>query len=167
MSKLLASFALFIIISFSTNAFAAKTPDLSLKGLDGKQHAVQDYIGKGKWVIVNIWGPKCPPCVAEMPELQSFHEDHEKTDAIVVGIALDYPGFGPAVEQDVRSFAEDYFITYPLLLGDADSIEHLGGGRLRGTPTTLLFSPAGKLEAMQVGQITQAMLEKFINDPGQ
>ena len=162
MSKLLISLLTFFVLNYSGFVSAQKLPNLTLLGLDGEKHSIQEYIGKGKWVVVNIWGPKCPPCVDEMPELQSFHEDHKDKNAIVIGIALDYPSFGPGNKQDVSRFAEDNFISFPLLLGDAQSTEHLGAGSLRGTPTTLLFSPSGKLEGMQVGQITQQIIENFI-----
>lgn len=144
------------------NTHAEKAPNLTLMGLDGKKHPMSEYIGKDKWVVVNIWGPKCPPCLAEMPDLQNFHDAHKDKDAIVLGIALDFPRFGPANEKEVRQFVEDYFISFPVLLGDAQSINFLGGGSLRGTPTTLLFSPSGTLEGMQVGQITQKVIEDFM-----
>ena len=144
----------------TSNALSA--PELTLKGLDGLQHSVSEYIGKGQWTVVNIWGPKCPPCIDEIPELQNFHDDHKDKDAIVLGIAIDFPSFGPAKEKEVLQFSEDYFISFPVLLGDAQSITHLGGGRLRGTPTTLLFDPTGKLRSVQIGQITQRKLERFI-----
>jgi len=162
LSKLFFPILTFIFVIYSSLVSAQPAPELTLLGLDGQKHSINEYIGKNKWVIVNIWGPKCPPCVAEMPELQSFHDAHKDTNAIVVGIALDYPGFGPAIEEDVRNFAEDNFINFPLLLGDAKSIEHLGGGSLAGTPTTLLFDPSGKLDAMQVGQITQQLIEDYL-----
>lgn len=162
MPKLLMSILAVIMMACSAFVSAQKLPELSLQGLDGKKHSIQEFLGKNKWVIINIWGPKCPPCVAEMPELQSFHDDHKDNNAIVVGIALDYPSFGPANEQEVRQFAEDNFISFPLLLGDAKSIEHLGAGPLAGTPTTLLFDPSGKLDAMQVGQITQQLIEDYL-----
>lgn len=162
MLKLLLSLLVGLSFSFSSISAAQNIPELTLKGLDGQQHSINEYIGHNKWVVVNIWGPKCPPCVAEMPELQSFHDDHKDKNAIVVGIALDYPSFGPANEGDVREFADENFITFPVLLGDARSIEYLGAGSLAGTPTTLLFNPAGNLEAMQVGQITQELIEDFL-----
>jgi len=156
--------SLFILFFMSSlNSVFAQIPTLTLKGIDNKPHSVAEFIGQDKWVIVNIWGPRCPPCVDEMPELQNFHDDHKDLDAIVLGIALDFPSFGPANRQDVLKFVDDYFISFPVLLGDAMSISHLGGGRLQGTPTTLLFSPHGKLEAVQVGTVTQAGIEKFIN----
>lgn len=162
MLKLFLTLITLLVLNFSSLASAEKSPDLTLLGLDGKKHSISEYLGKNKWVVVNIWGPKCPPCVAEMPDLQNFHDDHKNNNAIVVGIALDYPSFGPANEQDVRNFAEENFISFPLLLGDVRSIEHLGAGSLQGTPTTLLFDPSGKLEAMQVGQITQQIIEDYL-----
>ena len=148
---------------FSSPSNAQNAAKLSLIDLDGKNHSISDYFTQNKWVIVNIWGPKCPPCVDEMPDLQNFHEDHKDKDAIVLGVALDFPSFGPANVDDVREFADDYFISFPLLMGDAHTIRHLGGGPLRGTPTTLLFSPGGNLEEIQLGQITQKILEDFIS----
>lgn len=153
----------FITTVFSSLLNAQNTGNLSLKGLDGKNHSIPEYFTQDKWIIVNIWGPRCPPCVDEMPDLQNFHEDHKDKDAIVLGVALDFPSFGPAIEADVREFADNYFISFPLLMGDAHTIRHLGGGSLRGTPTTLLFSPGGKLEMVQLGQITQKILEDIIN----
>lgn len=147
---------------FCSSSYAKNSEKLSLKGLDGKNHSITEYFTQDKWVIVNIWGPKCPPCVDEMPDLQNFHEDHKDKDAIVLGVALDFPSFGPANVNDVREFADNYFISFPLLMGDAHTISHLGGGSLRGTPTTLLFSPGGKLEEIKLGQITQKILEDFI-----
>jgi thiol-disulfide isomerase/thioredoxin len=151
-----------LALNYSALLSAQTAPDLTLKGLDGKLHSMHKYIGKDKWVVVNIWGPKCPPCIEEMPELQSFHDKHKDKAAIVLGIALDFPSFGPANEKEVHQFVEDYFISFPVLLGDAQSIDFLGGGSLKGTPTTLLFSPSGNLEASHVGSITQKIIENFI-----
>ena len=158
-----AAFRLVILFFLnSINSAFAQIPTLTLMGIDDSRHSLTEFIGRDKWVVVNIWGPKCPPCIDEMPELQNFHDDHKDRDAIVLGIALDFPSFGPANKQDVVKFVDDYFISFPVLLGDAMSISHLGGGRLQGTPTTLLFNPRGTLEAIQVGTVTQAGIEKFI-----
>jgi len=142
----------------------AESPDVSLVDLDGKQHNLSEYIGNGKWVFFNIWGPRCPPCVEEMPDLQDFHDAHKDKDAIVVGMALDYPSFGYANIEEVREFVDDYFITFPILLGDGRTIESLGGGMLQGTPTTLVFDPTGKLFTKQVGALNRNVLEQFMAD---
>lgn len=151
-----------LLLLITTRAFAL-SPDLSLEGLDGKNHAMSEYIGNGKWVVLNIWGPRCPPCIEEMPDLQNF-ADANKDHAIVVGMALDFPSFGYAKKEEVVTFVEDYFVEFPILLGDANIAGKIGGGRLVGTPTTLLYEPGGKLVARQVGMITRQLIEDFIRD---
>jgi len=66
---------------------AAETP-VELEGIDNKRHRLDEYIGQGKWVVLNIWGTACPPCREEMPELVRFHDQHHDKDAMVVGIAI-------------------------------------------------------------------------------
>ncbi len=152
---------LLLILGFGASAGSAESPDVVLKGLDGKDHPLSDYIGRGKWVVLNIWGPKCPPCIEEVPELQVFHDGNEAS-AMVVGMALDYPSFGYAKIDEVRSFVEEYFITYPILLGDAEIVPRFGAGPLRGTPTTLIYNRDGRLVGQQLGQVTSRLLEDFI-----
>jgi len=137
--------------------------DISLKSIDGSQHRVSEYIGHGKWVILNIWGTRCPPCREEMPELVRFHDEHSDNDAIVVGIAIDFPSYGYAKQAEVASFADDYLVDFPILLSDAEITSRLGLGRLEGLPTTYLFNPSGEIVGAQVGGITQKILEEFIN----
>jgi thiol-disulfide isomerase/thioredoxin len=152
------------LLAMTSAQALADSPDLSLKGLDGKMHPLSEYIGKGKWVVFNVWGPKCPPCMEEMPELQNFHDMHHNTDAIVVGAALDFPSFGFAKPDEVKQFVEDNFITFTILLTDSEVTDKIGAGTLQGTPTTLLYNRSGKLVARQVGPVTQKMLEDFIRN---
>jgi len=145
------------------------TPDITLEDLEGRPHHMSEYIGKGKWTIVNIWGPKCPPCQEEVPELVRFHDEHKNSDAIVVGIALDYPSFGDAQVDEVAEFAGEYLVSYPLLLGNAEVAGRFGAGPLLATPTTFAFSPAGELVGVQMGVISREVIENFIRNysPGE
>ena len=139
-------------------------PDVTLPGLDGKDHHLGEYIGRGQWVLLSIWGPKCPPCIEEMPELQRFHEAHREKDALVVGMALDYPSFGDANAVEVQRFADRHAISFPILLGNATIVEKFGGGSLEAMPTMLAFRPDGTLAGLQVGQISGELIEHFIRD---
>ena len=126
-----------IILPSLPLALVAGPPDLSFPDLEGKSHSLSEYVGKGKWTIVNIWGPRCPPCQEELPELVRFHDEHYKIDATMLGIALDYPSFGDAKVSEVADFAEEYLVEYPILLGNAEIVGKLGGGRIQVMPTTL------------------------------
>lgn len=150
-----------LLVIMGSHAYAYR--EISLKSIDDSSHRLTEYIGKGKWVVLNIWGTDCPPCREEVPELVRFHDEHEETNAIVVGIAIDFPSFGYARKDEVIAFADDYFIDFPILLSDARVTENIGLGALSGLPTTYLFDPEGKLAGMQVGGITKKILEDFIN----
>lgn len=153
---------LILLLLSALGGVAAGAPPITLKGLDGADHPLSEYIGRGKWVVLNVWGPACPPCVDEMPELQAYYDAHKDKDAIVVGVAIDYPSFGYAKVDQVRRFVDEYFISFPILLGDANIASQFGGGPLEGTPTTFVFTPDGDLVAMQLGAVTQKIIEDFI-----
>ncbi|NOQ89819.1 MAG: redoxin domain-containing protein [Gammaproteobacteria bacterium] len=151
---------LFLLSLLSIDAYASL--DISLNSIDDSKHKLTEYIGHGKWVVLNIWGTRCPPCREEMPELVQFHDEHKDNDAIVVGIAIDFPSYGYANEKEVKTFAEDYMIDFPILLSDSSITERIGVGRLEGLPSTYLFNPEGNVVGMQVGAITKKILENFI-----
>jgi thiol-disulfide isomerase/thioredoxin len=150
-------------VSLPVSGYAATAADTRLEGLDGKQHALSEYLAKGKWTLVNIWGPTCPPCKEEIPELVLFHEEHMDKDAQVLGIAIDFPSFGYAKKQAVKKFFDDYLVDFPILLSDSTISRKLGAGMLEGLPTTYMYSPDGRLVAKQVGAITREIIENFIN----
>ena len=161
-NKIVTSLFLTVCLSLFSNIAFAKS--IMLEGLDGKQHAVDKYIGKGKWTVLNLWGTNCPPCREEMPDLVQFHDTHKDTNAIVVGIAIDFPSYGYAKKEAVIAFADDFLIDFPLLLSDSYVTEKLGLGRLEGLPTTQLYNSSGKLVAKQVGGITKTIIENFIEN---
>ena len=145
----------------SSNVYASF--DITLKSIDDSEHKLSEYIGQGQWVVLNIWGTRCPPCREEMPELVRFHDEHKNNDGIVVGIAIDFPSYGYAIKDEVIDFADDYLIDFPILLSDASITDKIGLGRLEGLPTTYLFNPSGEVVGVQVGGITKKILEDFIN----
>jgi len=157
-------FPLLISLFLITPAAAAGGEDTLLRDLQGGEQRLSDYLGKGKWVLFNIWGPKCPPCLEEVSELVSLHDEHGEKDAIVVSLALDFPSFSYAKVDEVAAFVDDYFVNFTVLLGDSDLAEQVTGERLLGTPSTYLYDPTGKLAAIRVGTVTQEMVENFIGD---
>lgn len=145
-----------------TNA-AFASYDISLKSIDDSQHKLSEYIGQGKWVVLNIWGTKCPPCQEEVPELVKYHDVHKEDDSIVVSIAIDFPSYTYADKDEVAEFADDYLIDFPVLLSDGSITRRLGLGRLDGLPSSYVFDPDGKVVGMQIGGVTRSTLETFID----
>jgi cytochrome c biogenesis protein CcmG, thiol:disulfide interchange protein DsbE len=53
-------------------------PDFNFKDLEGKIVKLSEL--KGKPIIINLWFVECPPCIAEMPTLNSIKEKYSTTD---------------------------------------------------------------------------------------
>lgn len=135
--------------------FSALAIDMPLTDINGNKVNLASY--QGKWVVVNYWATWCPPCIVEMPELQSFHDEHVNKDAIVIGINTELIG-----KQQLQSFLEDYFITYPVFRSKPTQQSELG--LIPGLPTTFLVTPEGEVVARQVGPVTRDMIEQFMNN---
>ncbi|NWG39164.1 MAG: TlpA family protein disulfide reductase [Hydrogenophilaceae bacterium] len=131
---------------------AARAADFTLTDSTGKIHKLSQY--KGKWVLVNFWATWCPPCLAEIPDLNDLHED-KKSNVAVFGIALQY-----ANPKQVIDFAEGLMVSYPIVLGNPKIASQIGP--VDGLPTTYLYNPHGKLVAHQLGPITKEAVVEFI-----
>ena len=136
---------------------AAAQPDFAIEDIDGVTHKLSDY--RGQWVVVNFWATWCPPCLDELPELVSFHDEHVGKGALVLGVNSE----DIAVER-LRQFADDHLISYPLLTNAVKA--ELALGRVRGLPTTILVSPSGEVAARHTGAVTQRDLERYIERAG-
>ena len=150
MKRILFALALALALPFSALAV-----DMPLDDVYGNKVNLNSY--QGKWVVVNYWATWCPPCIVEMPELQSFHDAHSKNDAMVIGINTELIG-----RQRLLNFLDDYFITYPVFVSKPTQKSELG--LIPGLPTTFLVSPDGKVVARQVGPVTREMIEQFIDN---
>ena len=86
-------------------------PDFVARDLDGRVHRLSDH--RGSVVLVNIWATWCPPCRAEMPELDRLARERADEGFAVFGISTEEE----SVQQGFRS--EVLSVDYPLLLPGA------------------------------------------------
>ena len=152
-----------VLACLMSHPVAAASPDVSLSDLDGKPHHFSEYVGRGHWTVLTVWGPRCPPCAEEMPDLQEFHDANRNGKAKVLGVAVDFPTFGPARRDEVARFAADHLVSFPLLLGSDEAFTRFGGADLLGVPTTLIYDPNGAIVARHTGRVTRDMLQRFID----
>ena len=136
------------------SALQAGQPDFTLQGLDGRSHSLSDY--RGKWVLVNYWATWCPPCREELPELEVFYSNNQE-HAVVLGVNLE-----DIDKEQLQAFVEEQFLSFPILHGDRASARALGP--VSGLPTSYLVTPDGKVVASQVGPVTAAGIQRFIDN---
>jgi len=161
MKKLTFISALFLTLLAGQNSWA-QAPTIKLERVDnGQYQALSDYIGQGKWVVVNVWSPSCSSCVHELPELIKFREKY-KDKITVLGVTLDYPSFTYGKINTVKSFLKHYPLDYPLFLADFDMASELIGRRLVGIPLIAIYHPDGRALARWPGEIDIHEIEDFM-----
>ena len=115
--------------------------NFTLTDLNGQSAKLSDY--QGKVVLLNIWATWCPPCRAEMPDLQTFYSTHKDQGFVILAINA-----GDA-RPDVQSFASSYQLSFPVLLDtQVDVIKHMG---IFNYPTSVLIDRDGIVQNIQVG----------------
>ncbi len=148
------------LLGLTLNFAHAAAPNITLPDLQGRPHALNEYIGHGKWVILVFWMHDCKICEREIHHLQSFHATHAAKDAMVLGISID----GPDRVKDAQRFVARHKLTFPNLITepDYDALQKFGGGTFVGTPTQYFYDPIGRLVARKIGPISRADIESYI-----
>ncbi len=143
-----------LLTSAATLAFAAPI-EFTLHDMQGKTHTAADF--RGRWLLVNFWATWCPPCREELPALGNLHE--QRADFDVLGI-----NYEDIARDKLETFVSDYMIPYPIIPRSADSARYFG--RVRGLPTSLLYSPEGQLVKQFTGPVTRSTLERALEQYG-
>lgn len=64
---------------------------------------------KGKVVVFNFWFTSCPPCIAELPELNELYEKYkEREDLVFAAITFEK-------EDKIARFLTKYTLDYPIV----------------------------------------------------
>ncbi|HEV7809340.1 MAG TPA: TlpA disulfide reductase family protein [Candidatus Limnocylindrales bacterium] len=117
------------------------------------QGATVDLAGlRGRPVIVNFWGPSCPPCVTELPLLAAKMQEHAADGLVVLGVLTDDP-VGGALD-----FAKAHQATWPTVIDPAGAIK--AAYRVVGRPQSYFVDRSGILRSIAIGPLADADFER-------
>lgn len=134
--------------------------DFTLKDQFGNTHSLSDY--KGKTIFLNFWATWCPPCRAEMPDIQELYETQDTegdNGVIILGVAA--PNYGSEKdEQGIKDFLDENGYTYPVLMDTSAELFEAYG--IYSFPTTYMIDRDGNVFGYASGQLSKDMMHSII-----
>lgn len=159
-SRDLIAFLLLLILPFTA---IAEDFDFKMQGVDNQQHALSEYIGKGKWTVIKVWSPQCPYCRHELPDVSEFHDTHVEKNAMVVGLTIHLPDYKRPNKELLKQFADSYLIEFPLLLVNDEIVRKVIDKPFHGVPVAFIYNPEGQYVKRIDGVVTLEDLEAAIS----
>ncbi len=122
---------------------------------EGKVQKLSDYVGKGKYVLVDFWASWCGPCKAEIPNLIEVYNKHKGDKFTVLGVATwDKP-------KDTLKAIEQLGIPYPQIMNAENAGSDAYG--ILGIPEIILFGPDGTILKRGLrGSAIEKMVEEIV-----
>jgi len=122
-------------------------PDFVLPSFSGEPVRSEDF--RGKTLVLNFWASWCPPCRAEMPDLQELWVERQERDDLVV-LAVDF--LAEDTIDAASGFVDEFELTFPVVTdtSDGDVAERYG---VRGLPATFFIDRGGILRQISLGPV--------------
>lgn len=143
---------------------AIPAPDFTLTDQYGNTHTLSAY--KGKTVFLNFWATWCPPCRAEMPDIQALYESYGSNtgDLIVLGVANPKSAENPygqdGTKEEVMSFLKENNFTFPVVM-DMDGMVFARYG-ISAFPTTFMITSDSTVFGYVPGALPAEIMESIV-----
>ncbi len=139
----------------AAQAVTASVPDFwNLKWAtpQGSELAMNSLAGRP--LLINFWATWCPPCVEELPLINTFYQENKANGWQVLGLAVDKVG-------QVNAFLDKTPLAFPVGMagfGGTDLSRTLGN--LTGAlPFTVAMDAQGNVLLRKMGQVTATELQ--------
>ncbi len=124
-------------------------PDFTLNDLQGNPVALSDF--RGKTVFVNFWATWCPPCRAEMPEIESLYQEYKDRGVVVIGVDI------MEAQAQVRQYVQQGGYSWIFVLDTSGKVAV--DYRITAIPTSFFIDKDGIIQVVAIGAMTKRAME--------
>ena len=123
--------------------------------LDGTSAKLSDYIGKGKYILLDHWASWCGPCKAEMPYLKKTYEAFHGEKFDILGIAINDK------KEDTLNSIKELSLPWNQILNATNQPSDYYG--INAIPHLILFASDGTIVARGMrGEQIYALVSKAL-----
>lgn len=128
-------------------------PDFKLKDLKGNEVSLNDY--KGKKVFLNFWASWCPPCRAEMPDMEKLYQETKDSDLVILAVNLGED------RATASKFVRDNKLNFSILLDDTRAISMRYN--VAFIPTSFFIDKDGNISSRHEGILTLDQMKELVD----
>ncbi len=121
---------------------------------NGSSVSLSSYRGD-KPVFVNFWATWCPPCKAEMPEIENIYNTH-RNDLEIIGVSMGPRDWPQLVLDFVNKTTYSWKFIHDGDYGIATRYQVVS------IPSSFFIDKNGVIQAIHVGQMDQSMMESYL-----
>ena len=123
-------------------------PDFTLATLDGSPVTLSEL--RGQVLLINLWATWCPPCRAEMPAIQSVHDEFAAQGFAVLAVNVRED---PAT---VVRYMQQNNLRFPALLDSRGQVA--ADYRTRVFPSSFFVDRNGIVRAVYLGPMSRSII---------
>ncbi len=124
-------------------------PDFTLTDLEGNSVTLSDF--RGNAVFINFWATWCPPCRAEMPEIEAIYQEYKDKDVVVIGVDL------LEAEDVVRQYVQKGGFSWVFVFDTTGEVAD--NYAITAIPTSFFLDKEGIIQAVNIGAMTKRAME--------
>lgn len=131
-----------LLENMEKRAIGKRFTDMTINDMEGQPHQLSEWIGKGKYVMIDFWASWCGPCRQEMPNVVRNYEKYHAAGFEIIGISFDQRD--APWKQAVRQMN----MTWPQL-SDLGGWQSAASGvyGINSIPASILFDGEGSIIA--------------------
>jgi len=128
--------------------------DFTLKDLEGNEVKLSSL--KGNKIFLNFWATWCPPCKAEMPDIEKLYQETKDSSLVILAINVDTD------KKAAQDFIDANNYNFTVLWDENGEVSRLY--QVTAIPTSYFIDTEGFLDAGTTGAISLEAMKEYVNN---